>query len=204
MAIQQGQYGNYTGNARCCGSSGPLKEKDSTIHKRYMMNAVDDFEHGEMKAGEYEASRASAFKNIGMHLKGATAAAAPKAYGEPMHASVSSAVKNVLGPDNPHTHGKGGKVVMDNAMKLKTNQSGGGMLASDPAAAGRELLYNQSKASGLKKTGEEEFKARRAKDNEVGGANDENSARKLSLASGVKKTGKPSAVKAKKCHHNLK
>ena len=192
MAIQQGQYGNYTGNARCCGSSGPLKEKDSTIHKRYMMNAVDDFEHGEMKAGEYEASRASAFKNIGMHLKGATASAAAKAYGS----VESAAMKNVLGPDNPHTHGKGGKVVMDNAMKMKNDDDGGGILASDPGAAGRELLYNQSKASGLKKTGEEEFKAQRAKDNEETRANDENSARKLSLAS--------SAVKAKKCHHNLK
>ena len=38
---------------------------------------------------------------------------------------------------------------------MKTNQSGGGMLASDPGAAGRELLYNQTKASGLKKTGKE-------------------------------------------------
>ena len=197
MAIQQGHYGNYTGNARCCGSSGPLKEKDSTIHKHYMENAVNDLEKGDTRAGKYEASRAAAFKNIGMHLKGATASAAPKAYGEVMHGSMAGALKNVLGPDNPHDHNKiTGKVEGKNAMKMKNDDDGGGILASDPGAAGRELLYNQSKASGLKKTGEEEFKAGRAKDNEETRANDENSARKLSLAS--------SAVKAKKCHHNLK
>jgi len=160
MAIQQGQYGNYTGNARCCGSSGPLKEKDSTIHKRYMMNAVDDFEHGEMKAGEYEASRASAFKNIGMHLKGATASAATKAYGT----VESAAMKNVLGPDNPHDHNKiTGKVEGKNAAR----QIG-------------ELHGSISKPSGFKKM-----------DMAV-------------PAEQLEELGKPSAVKAKKCHHNLK
>ena len=159
MAIQQGHYGNYTGNARCCGSSGPLKEKDSTIHKHYMENAVHDLEKGDKRAGEYEASRASSFKNIGMHLKGATASAAAKTYGS----VESAAMKNVLGPDNPHTHGKGGKVVMDNA----TKKIG-------------ELHGSISKPSGFKKM-----------DMAV-------------PAEQLEELGKPSAVKAKKCHHNLK
>ena len=97
MAIQQGHYGNYTGNARCCGSSGPLKEKDSTIHKHYMENAVHDLEKGDKTAGKYEASRAAAFKNIGMHLKGATASAAPKAYG----AVESAPVRITRYPNSP-------------------------------------------------------------------------------------------------------
>ena len=158
MAIQQGHYGNYTGNARCCGSSA-LKEKDSTIHKHYMENAVNDLERGDKRAGEYEASRASSFKNIGMHLKGATASAAPKNYGT----VESNAMKNVLGPDNPHTHGTGGKVVMDNAAKNIGDLHG-----------------SISKPSGLKKT-----------DMAV-------------PAEQLEELGKPSAVKAKKCHHNLK
>jgi len=149
MAIQQGHYGNYTGNARCCGSSGPLKEKDSTIHKHYMENAVHDLEKGDKTAGKYEASRAAAFKNIGMHLKGATA---------------SAPVKNVLGPDNPHDHNKiTGKVEGQNA----------------PKKIG-ELHGSISKPSGLKKM-----------DMAV-------------PAEQLEELGKPSAVKAKKCHHNLK
>ncbi len=135
MAIQQGHYGNYTGNARCCGTSGPLKEKDSTIHTHYMENAVNDLEKGDKKAGEYEARRAAAFKNIGTHLKGATATAAPKAY-----ETVESPPMKKIG----------------------------------------DLHGSISKPSGLKKT-----------DMAV-------------PAEQLKELGKPSAVKAKKCHHNLK
>jgi len=137
----------------------PLKDSTGEQHKHYMDNAVHDLEKGDKVAGEYEAKEAeesSSFKNIGKALTPGAAIGHPgsglKKGGEVMYASVSSAVKNVLGPDKPHSHSEeDGKVVMDNAMKLKTNQSGGGMLASDSGAAGRELVYNQSFASGVKK-----------------------------------------------------
>ena len=159
MAIQQGHYGNYTGNARCCGSSGPLKEKDSTIHKHYMENAVHDLEKGDKTAGKYEASRAAAFKNIGMHLKGATASAAPKNYG-----TVESAPMKEM---DPMHNGVPGVQKADFAQFSAAKKIG-------------DLHGSISKPSGLKKT-----------DMAV-------------PAEQLKELGKPSAVKAKKCHHNLK
>ena len=159
MAIQQGHYGNYTGNARCCGSSGPLKEKDSTIHKHYMENAVNDLEKGDKRAGEYEASRAAAFKNIGMHLKGATASAAPKAYG-----TVKSAALKEM---DPMHNGVPGVQQADFAQFSAAKKIG-------------DLHGSISKPSGLKKM-----------DMAV-------------PAEQLEELGKPSAVKAKKCHHNLK
>lgn len=157
MAIQQGHYGNYTGNARCSGSSGPLKEKDSTIHKHYMENAVNDLEKGDKKAGEYEASRAAAFKNIGMHLKGATASAASKAYG-----SVKPAPMKEM---DPMHNGVPGVQQADFAQFSAAKKIG-------------DLHGSISKPSGLKKM-----------DMAV-------------PAEQLEELGKPSAVKAKKCHHN--
>ena len=137
----------------------PLKDSTGEQHKHYMENAVNDLEKGDKVAGRYEAEKAeesSSFKNIGKALTPGAAMGHPgsglKKGGEVMYASVSSAVKNVLGPDKPHSHSEeDGKVVMDNAMKLKTNQSGGGMLASDPGAAGRQMLYNQTGEGAVKK-----------------------------------------------------
>ena len=104
----------------------------------------------------FSMAKPSSLKNIGKAITPGAAMGHPgsslKKGGEPMHASVSSAVKNVLGPDKPHSHSEeDGKVVMDNAMKLKTNQDGGGMLASDPGAAGRQMLYNQTGEGAVKK-----------------------------------------------------
>ena len=158
MAIQQGHYGNYTGNARCCGSSA-LKEKDSTIHKHDMENAVNDLERGYKKAGEYEASRAAAFKNIGMHLKGATASAATKNYG-----TVESAPMKEM---NAMHNGVPGVQQADFEQFSAAKKIG-------------EMHGSISKPSGLKKT-----------DMAV-------------PAEQLEELGKPSAVKAKKCHHNLK
>ena len=139
----------------------PLKDSRGEQHKHYMENAVHDLEKGDKVAGKYEAEKAeesSSFKNIGKALTPGAAMGPPgsslKNAGEVMHGSMAGALKNVLGPDNPHTHSKGGKVVMKNAMKMKNDDDGGEILASDPGAAGRELLYNQSKASGVKKRGE--------------------------------------------------
>ena len=151
---------NYSGNHPrfSMAKPSPLKDSRREQHKHEMENAVNDLEKGDKVAGKFEAKKAeesSPHKNIGKALTPGAAMGHPgssfKKGGEAMHASVSSAVKNVLGPDNPHTHGKGGKVEGKNAMKMKNDDDGGGILASDPGAAGRELLYNQSKASGVKK-----------------------------------------------------
>ena len=106
----------------------------------------------------FSMAKPSSLKNIGKAITPGAAMGHPgsslKKGGEVMHGSESGPMKNVLGPDNPHSHDDGGKVVMNNAMKMKTDDDGGGILASDSGAAGRELLYNQSKASGVKKKGE--------------------------------------------------
>ena len=164
---------NYSGNHPrfSMAKPSPLKDSRSEQHKHYMENAVNDLEKGDKSAGEYEASKAygsSSFKNIGKALTPGAAMGHPgsslKKGGEPMHGSVSSAMKEI----DPMYNGVAGVQQGDfeqysssksSGLKrkpiMKTNQSGGGMLASDPGAAGRELLYNQTKASGLKKTGKE-------------------------------------------------
>ena len=161
MAIQQGHYGNYTGNARCSGS--PLKDSRREQHKHEMENAVNDLEKGEKVAGEYEAKKAEEssrpFKNIGMHLKGATASAAAKAYG-----SVKPAPTKEM---DPMHNGVPGVQQADFAQFSAAKKIG-------------ELHGSISKPSGFKKM-----------DMAV-------------PAEQLEELGKPSAVKAKKCHHNLK
>ena len=148
----------YSGNHPRFSMASPIKDSRAKQIKNETEDAIVDIKDGKTKDATYLADQAyNAAKNIGKVLGPAAAAGYPgsslKKGGEPMHASVSSAVKNVLGPDNPHSHGKGGKVVMDNALKnkMKNTADGGGILAEDPGAAGRQLLTNQSQASGVKK-----------------------------------------------------
>ena len=155
---------NYSGNHPrfSMAKPSPLKDSEAKQHKNEMENAVHDLEKGDKSAGEYEARKAydsSPNKNIGKALTPGAAMGYPgsslKKGGEVMHGSVSGALKNVLGPDNPHSHNKTtGKVQGKNALKakMKNDNDGGGMLAQDPGAAGRELLYNQKAAA--KKKGE--------------------------------------------------
>ena len=161
---------NYSGNHPrfSMAKPSPLKDSRAEQHKHDMENAVNDLERGDKSAGEYEASQAydsSPNKNIGKALTPGAAMGHPgsslKKGGEVMHGSVSNAMKKM----DPMHNGVAGVQQADfeqfssskssglkRKPKMKTNQSGGGMLASDPGAAGRELLYNQKAAA--KKKGE--------------------------------------------------
>ena len=144
--------------------SAPLKEVSKRGQRIINQGekALDAYRSGNEKKGNRHTARATRMNTRDLkgyktftytEGDGTRAEGTVQKTGEPMHASVSSAVKNVLGPDNPHSHGKSGKVVMDNAMKMKNDNDGGGPLAGDPGAAGRELLYNQSQASGVQRRG---------------------------------------------------
>jgi len=150
---------NYSGNHPRFSMASPLKDSRAKQIKNDTEDAIVDIKDGKTKDATYLADQAyNAAKNIGKALTPGAAMGHPgsslKKGGEVMHGSVSGALKNVLGPDNPHSHNKTtGKVQGKNALKakMKNDNDGGGMLAQDPGAAGRELLYNQTKASGVKK-----------------------------------------------------